>query len=103
MKTLRAHLEARYAAIDRVVKPVWIALWLAAVALMVTPLRWWAGVPLVIVWTAGLIAVARIRCPRCEKRIGLLAQPATGGRGLIRAALRNIECPHCGLGLDDPC
>jgi hypothetical protein len=102
VKTLRSHLEDRYDYVGRVAKPIWFAAWLQCVALMATSLRWWAFGAAGIVFLAYLFVIARIECPRCARRLGLLAQVQAGGRRRQRLPLQNIQCPHCSLALDEP-
>jgi hypothetical protein len=103
VKSLRSTLEDRYREIGRVASPAWLAIWCSGIALMATSFRRWPF------WAAGVfflvygMALARIQCPRCQKRLGFVAQIQPGGgrrrRGL---PLINIECPHCRLTLDEP-
>jgi DNA-directed RNA polymerase subunit RPC12/RpoP len=102
VKTLRSHLEDRYSTIGRVAKPIWFAVWLLFIALMATSLRWWATGAAGIVFITYLILIAQIECPRCAKRLGLLAQTQPGGRRRQGLPLQDIRCPHCRLMLDEP-
>ena len=102
VKTLRSHLETRYAEIGRVAKPIWFATWLAFIALMGTSLRWWVFGIAGAVLASYFVMIARIKCPRCGKRLGVGAQAQPGGRARRGLPLRDIRCPHCGLTLDWP-
>jgi hypothetical protein len=102
MKSLRSTLEDRYREISRFAMPVWWAIWLLCIALMATAYRWWpfrAACAFLLVYG---VVVAKIRCPRCAKRIGFIAQLQPGGRRRRGLPLINIRCPHCHLTLDEP-
>jgi hypothetical protein len=102
VKSLRSTLEDRYREIGRVAMPIWWAIWLLGSALTATAYRWWPFRAAGVFWVVYGVVLARIPCPRCEQRLGFLAQLQPGGRRRQGLPLINIECPHCKLGLDDP-
>jgi hypothetical protein len=86
VKTLGSHLEDRYNEVGRIAKPIWLAIWLVCIALMTTPFRWWPFWPVAMFLLANLVVIARIECPRCEKRLGLIAQVQPRGKATARVA-----------------
>jgi hypothetical protein len=102
VKTLRSYLEDRYERMGRIAKPLWFVVWLASVLSMATRFRWWALSASAAVFVSYLIVVARIGCPRCGKRLELIAQMQPGGRRRNGLPLIHIQCPHCRLILDEP-
>jgi DNA-directed RNA polymerase subunit RPC12/RpoP len=102
MKTLRSHLEDRYGEVGRVAKPLWFGVWLVCIALMATPVWKWAFSVAAAVLVAYALVIGQIKCPRCGKRLGVMAQTQPGGRSRIGLPLKDIRCPHCRLMLDEP-
>jgi hypothetical protein len=102
VKTLRSTLEARYREICRFAMPIWFGMWVLCVASMATRFREWGFWAMAVVFVGYLIVVGRIKCPRCEKRLGVIAQLQPGGRRRRGLPLINIRCPHCHLTLDEP-
>ncbi len=106
---MREYLYQRYKAVGLVTAPLAFAALVASVVLQhVAWVPWWAlEAAFPIAAAISLVAVGRIRCPRCHNALGISAQAQTSPRGrpgigITRYTLRNIKCPHCGLTLDEP-
>ena len=106
VKTMREYLRQRYEVVGRVVAPLLFTGLLSLYALQL--LAWWAGVAAFLLSIGTiLLAYGRIRCPRCQRALGVRAQGQNSPRGrygigVTRYKLRDITCPHCGLTLDEP-
>lgn len=109
MKTLREYLNQRYRVVGRVVVPLlFVGLIAPDILQRVTWIpRWALGATFPFAIVIVLLAFGRIRCPRCDRSLGIGAQAQTSPRGrpgigITRYTLRDIKCPHCGLTLDEP-
>ena len=109
MKTLREYLNQRYRVVGRVVVPLlFVGLIAPDILQRVTWIpRWALGATFPFAIVIVLLAFGRIRCPRCDRSLGIGAQAQTSPRGrpgieITRYTLRDIKCPHCGLTLDQP-
>jgi hypothetical protein len=109
MKMMRAYLNQRYRVVGRVVVPLLFAGLIAPDFLQgVTWVpQWVLSTTFLVAIVISLIAFGRIRCPRCDRALGIGAQAQTSPRGrpgigITRYTLRDIKCPHCGLTLDEP-
>ena len=106
---MREYLDQRYRVVGRAVVPLLFAGLIAPNILQrVTWIPLWAlNVTFPIAIVIVLLAFGRIRCPRCQRALGIGAQAQTSPRGrpgigITRYTLRDIKCPHCGLTLDEP-
>src|ERR1700761_8491508 len=106
---MREYLHQRYKAVGLVTAPLAFAALVASVVLQyVAWIPWWAlEVAFPIAVAISLVAVGRIRCPRCHNALGIGAQAQTSPRdlpgiGITRYTLHNLTCPHCALPLAEP-
>lgn len=61
--------------------------------------RAWVGVAGLVGFGAGILAVNRIKCPRCAVRLG---QSIAGTLAVPGLKPQPNFCPYCGVSLDEP-
>ena len=97
--TLRNYLERirtkRFMAVGAVAIPSWIA---GFVAPKGSTIQIVGIVVFLVAVLVGVVSVGRIKCPRCGKPLGIVAQHQ---RRFGERLMRVDRCRNCGFGLDE--